>query len=232
MSQVVEMTLDELKEALPKKNRGAVSQDLLDEVNKAIAEPEFYRDYRDNLVSYTSVLQEGRFKIADYINAVKYVTARLMGKSGFEAYIKTFPDRYQALVNSGTPTNTIHAYASMYKKNQLVNLIYAQTVVPMYVLNMDMYQEALNTQRDLMLNAESEKVRSDAANSLLIHLKVPEVAKVELDINVKQDNSIAELRNATAALAQQCKEQMLAGNMSAKEVAEARIIQGECHEIV
>jgi hypothetical protein len=35
----------------------------------------------------------------------------------------------------------------------------AQTLVPSYVLNADLYQKALNTSAELMISAKSEKVR-------------------------------------------------------------------------
>ena len=60
-----------------------------------------------------------------------------------------------------------------YNKNKLVNLILEQSMIPSWVLNQDMYQKALNVQCELMLTANSEKV-SDAANSILTHLKPPQ----------------------------------------------------------
>lgn len=225
------MTLDELNAIMPKKVTGNAGVALLDEVNRAITDPHFYKEYRDNLVSYTSVLQEGRFKAEDYLAAVKYVTYRLMGKSGFESYIKTFPARYKQMIDNNTPTNTISAYASMYKNNKLVNLVYAQTMIPIYVLNMDLRQEALNTQAELMRSANSEKVRSDAAANILLHLKPPEVTKIELDVGVKGDSTLDSLREATAALVAQQRLQLNAGMVSAKQVAESQIIQGECVEV-
>jgi hypothetical protein len=88
----------------------------------------------------------------------------------------------------------------------------------------------LNVQAELMLTAKSEKVRSDAANSLLTHLKVPETKKIELDLGVKQDKGIDDLRAATLKLVQQQKEMMTIGSINAEDVANSSIIELDSEE--
>jgi hypothetical protein len=78
-----------------------------------------------------------------------------------------------------------------------------------------------------MVHANSEKVRSDAANSLLTHLKRPEVTKIELDVGLKEDKTITDLRQATMALAASQRAMIKSGMMNAKEVAHSQIIEGE-----
>ena len=84
-----------------------------------------------------------------------------------------------------------------------------------------------------MVTAKSETVRTDAANSLLTHLKMPEKQKVELEIGVKEDSSIATLRLATLELARQQRLSMEAGQMNAQEVAHSRlqVVDVEAKEI-
>ena len=83
-----------------------------------------------------------------------------------------------------------------------------------------------------MMNAKSEKVRCDAANSLLTQLKMPETQKVELDIGVKEDGSIAALRATTMELARQQRLMMESGAMNAQEIAHGKlIIDGEFQEV-
>ncbi|MFK5281968.1 hypothetical protein ACI3PL_20670, partial [Lacticaseibacillus paracasei] len=77
----------------------------------------------------------------------------------------------------------------------------------------------MNTQAELMRSANSEKVRSDAAANILLHLKPPEVTKIELDVGVKGDSTLDSLREATAALVAQQRLQLSAGMVSAKQVA-------------
>lgn len=226
------LTIDQFKAALPDKVKKSINQELIDQINTTLSEPEMYETYRENLMSYTKVMQEGKFKISEYINAVKYVSHKLMGCTNLDAYSKTFPDKIARFTAQQVASKDIASYVAAYNKSKLVNLIYEQTLIPSYVLNQDLYQKALNVQADLMVNAKSEKVKSDAANSLLTHLKPPEVKKVELDIGIKEDSSIAALRASTLELARQQRLAMEAGAMNAQEVAHSQlIIDTEAKEI-
>lgn len=226
------LTIDQFKTALPDKVKKSVNQELIDQINNTLSEPELYEAYRDNLLSYTRVMADGRFKIQNYIDAVKYVSHKLMGCSNIDAYTKTFPNKYQNFLAQGVAAKDIASYVTAYNKSKLVNLIFEQTLIPAYVLNQDLYQKALNTQAELMITAKSEKVRCDAANSLLTHLKMPETQKVELEIGVKEDSSIAALRATTLELARQQRLMMESGAMNAQEVAHGKlIIEGEAREV-
>ena len=229
----MQLTIDQFKQALPDKVKKSVSQELIDQVNTTLSEPELFEAYRDNLLSYTKVMADGRFKVQEYVNAVRYVSHKLMGSTNIDAYTKTFPDKYQRFVAQGVAAKDIASYVTAYNKSKLVNLIFEQTLIPSYVLNQDLYQKALNVQAELMVTANSEKVRTDAANSLLTHLKMPEKQKVELEIGVKEDSSIAALRLATLELARQQRLSMEAGQMNAQEVAHSRlqVVDVEAKEI-
>lgn len=226
------LTVEQFQLALPEKVKKSVHQGLIDQVNKTLAEPELYEIYRDNLLSYAKVMQDGRFKVDEYVNAVKYVSHKLMGATNIEAYSKTFPDRITKHTANGTSAKDIASYVTAYNKSKLVNLIFEQSIIPTWVLNQDMFQKALNVQFGIMNDEDvSAKVRVEAANSLLTHLKPPEVKKVELDIGVKEDSSIAELRKATLALARQQQEAIAAGAVTARETAHARIIDVSAVEV-
>lgn len=221
------LTVEQFKDALPDKVKKSVSIELIDRVNKVLADPDMYEVYRENLVGYTSVMKDGKFKIDNYVDAVKYVSHKLMGCTNIDAYSKTFPDKIARFNAQGVSGKDIASYVTAYNKSKLVNLIFEQTLVPHYVLNQDLYQRALNVQAELMVNANSEKVRSDAANSLLTHLKMPETQKVQLDVAVSEDGSIGALRAATLALAEQQRQMIQSGQANAQEVAHSRVIEGE-----
>jgi len=223
-----DLTLEQFRDVLPKQVRGAVSDELIDSVNLAIANSELRENFRDNLLSYTSVMKDGKFKIESYINAVKYVSLKLLGSSNVDAYLKTFPDKHQWFIAQNTSSKDISAYVAAYNKTKLVNLIFAQTLVPFHVLNADLYQKALNVQVALMTDEDvSPKVRSDAANSVLTHLKPPEVTKIELD--VKDDTSmLAGLRQTMIELAAMQHKNIELGISSAKDIAHSSlVIEGE-----
>lgn len=221
------LTKEQFQTALPDKVKKSVSDDLIDQVNNTLNDPDMFEVYRDNLLSYTRVMADGKFKIQNYLDAVKYVSFKLMGDSNIDAYIKTFPQKYARFQNNGTSAKDIASYVTAYNKSKLVNLILEQTLVPSYVLNADLYQKALNTQAELMTTARSEKVRSDAANSILTQLKMPETQKVELDIGVKEDSTIDALRETTMELVEQQRKMLASGAMNAKEVAGTTIVQDQ-----
>lgn len=227
------LTIEQFKQALPDKVKKSISQELIDQVNTTLSDPELYESYRENLLSYTKVMADGRFKVTSYVDAVKYVSHKLMGCTNIAAYIKTFPDKYQRFVAQGVVPSDIASYVTAYNKSKLVNLIFEQTLIPSYVLNQDLYQKALNVQADLMINSGSDKVKCDAANSLLTHLKMPETQKVQLEIAVKEDGSIAALRATTLELSRQQRLMMQAGAMTAQEVAHSKlIVDVEAKEVI
>ena len=219
------LTVDQFKQVLPEKFKKTVNQELVDQINQTLSDPLMYDTYRDNLLSYSQVMQDGRFKIVDYVQAVKYCSHKIMGASNTEAFIKTFPNRYQRFIDNGTSQKDIASYITSYNKNKLVNLILEQSLIPSWVLNQDLYQKAINVQAELMMTANSEKVRSDAANSLLNHLKPPEVQKVELDIGVKPNNMLEDLKNSLFDLAAQQQKVIEAGVVGLKDVREQRLKQ-------
>ena len=221
------LTIEQFQEALPEKMKKSVNKDIIDSINKTLSDPEMYEQYRDNLLSYTKVMQEGKFKISQYIDAVRYVSFKHMGMTNADAYAKTFPDKMLRFSSQGVSAKDIASYSTAYNKSKLVTLLFEQTLIPTHILNQDLFQKALNVQAELMISANSEKVRSDAANSLINALKPPETKKVQLDVGVREDHSIAALREATLALAAKQAQLLQAGATNAQQVAEAKIIQGE-----
>lgn len=221
------MVLDQesFKKVLPGQLKKTVNEELIKGVNKILADPMCGASFRENLFGYVNVLKEGKFKLESYVDAVKYVSYKLMGDTNIVAYTKAFPERYERMVKKGMCSKDINSMVTSYNKNKLVNLIYEQTLVPSYILNADLYQRALNTQADLMINAKSEKVRTDAANSILNHLKAPEKKTIELDIGIKQDSTLEDLRATTRELVEQQKKMLNTGYANAKQIADSKIIE-------
>jgi len=232
-----QLTIDQFQRVLPKQVKAKLTPEMIKNINGVISDPGIRDNYRDNLLSYTNVMQDGKYKIQSYIDAVRYVSHKLMGSSNVEAYTKTFPNRYQRVVTENKHLEPeaigkiLSSYVAAYNKTKLVVKVFEQTLVPSYILNADMYQNALNRQAYLMVHANSEKVQSDAANSVLTHLKVPEATKIELDIGLKQDKSIDMLRAATLELAKEQQAAIERGEMTAKDIAHSQIIQGEAVEV-
>jgi len=218
------LTEDQFKAALPAQVRGSVNSSLMKLINTTLSSSEAMESFRENLISYAAVMQDGRFKITHYINAVKYVSFKLLGSTNIAAYSKTFPDKIQRFKAEGVSDKDISSYAAAFNRSKLVNLIFAQTMVPTHVLNAPLFQQALNTQAELMMNSSSDKVRCDAANSLLTHLKPPETQKVELELGAKTDKTLDILRASTMELVKQQKELIASGARDAKSIAAGGLI--------
>lgn len=215
------LTLAEVKENLPVSNRNNITQEMVNQLNALSKDPEEARYIRENFVSFSKVLQEGKFKVGDYVRAVMYVSYKVMGKSNLEAYKATFPERYQSMVDSKKETKDIASMVTAYNKGILVTKVMERAIVPSWILNQDMFQSALQTQYELMTDVDvSDKVRCDAANSILTHLKKPEEHKSELKIDIALNDGMAALE---ASLIQLSKNQLNLiehdPNVSAKDIA-------------
>lgn len=218
------ITKQEIEMALPPRLKNSVSQSLVNTLN-SISDPIVAEEIRNNFLSYTGVLKDGKFKTTDYLNAVKYVTHKLLGRTNLEAYALTFPKRYADLVANGTSKKDISSYVAAYNKGKLVNMILEQTLVPTWVLNQDIYQKAINTQAELMTTANSEMVRMQAANSILQHLAKPKEAGPLVNIDMRESSGMNELKDALQRLAQQ-QQDLIKSGVETKEIAGQRIIEG------
>lgn len=221
------LTIEQFQEALPEKMKKSVNKEIIDQINKTLSDPELYEQYRDNLLSYTRVMQDGKFKITQYLDAVRYVGFKLMGMTNQEAYSRAFPEKMARFMLQNVQAKDIASYVTAYNKSKLVTLLYEQTMIPTSILNQDLFQKALNVQAELMMTANSEKVRSDAANSLINALKPPETKKVELNVGMREDQSISSLREATLELVAQQKQMIQSGLVNAQQVAHSKVIEGE-----
>ena len=220
-----QLTIADLQTALPAQVKAKVTQELVNTFNSITSDDEFKEHYRNNLISDGSVMQDGRFTVDQYLNAVRYVSYKLMGDTNIKAYMRSFPTKYSKFKQQGVRDKDIASYVSAYNKSKLVNLIWEQSMIPTHVLNADMFQDALNIQMGIMTDTSvSPKVRSDAANSLLTHLKPPEKKKLEIEVSHKTSSVIDDLRRATQEHAKVLKDGIASGHTSVTDVAQADLI--------
>jgi len=197
------LTKEDVAAALPANLKTSATQELVDAINNVSTDPEVAEHVRDHFVTFANVLTEGKFKTSSYIDAIHYVTYKLMGYNNQEAYIRTFPMRYQNLVAAGTSSKDIAAYVSAYHKGKLVNLIMEKALIPVHVLYQDVYHKAIMVQTELMQNATSEKVRSDAANSILTHLAKPKETAPVVAIQINNNAEMDAMKTMMTDLAEQ-----------------------------
>ena len=80
------VTLAQVRNAVPAHLYASVTQELVDQLNNVAADPLIGSQIRENFLGYTKVMVEGRFKLDDYLHAVKYVSYKLLGYNNEEAW--------------------------------------------------------------------------------------------------------------------------------------------------
>lgn len=221
--------LTELKEALPKQHRNKITTAFVDDLNHMVKDPDFGELYSKNVITYTSVLQEGRFKLLDYFNATAFVSYKMLGMSSMNAYQKVFPDKVRDMIARNVSNKDLQAYASTYNKTKLVTLIYEQTLIPDHIMYASVRHRAIAAQANL-LNSSNEYVVQKAADSLMNHLKAPVDAKMTIDIGAKDSGVIADLANAMNLLSGRQRERIIDGSVEPKTIAHSEILSGDSDE--
>lgn len=216
-------TLEQVKNSVPAHMKTGVTQNLVDQLNNIAIDPIMAEDIRNNFISYSAIMKEGRFKVEEYLNAVTYVSYKIMGNTNEEAYSKTFPQRYGLLIAKGTTKKDIASYVHAYNKGKLVNMILEQTLVPSWVLNQDIHQRAINRLADLMQNAASEKVQAESAAALLTHLGKPKEGSFQINIGETENAGMKEMRELMREVAANQREAIQQGRMKTIDVAAQRI---------
>ena len=235
------MTVDELKMSVPKHVRSMVGQNVVDVFNSLESEegPEFAEHYKQNFVSMSSVMKGGQYAVSDYLDAVKFVAHKLLDNTDIDAYQMTFPHRYLRLLDKWADFgdeaeirgSKISPFVTAYKKGDLVTKVLEQSLVPSRILNAPMFQDALNIQMSIAMNARSEQVRSQAAESVMKYTMSPEAQKIELDIGIKGQDEIMALRTEMHRLASQQQITIESGTNTSLEIAEQRLLYEEAIDV-
>ncbi len=229
------ITKEELVEMASPTFKKRINDEYIAAINSALGQTDELEveKFKENIITYQKVMSEGKYKLNDYIYAVKYVGFKIMGMSNRESYKKTFPEKWERMLEKLRENGMledeilrsgISPYVHSYNNGKLVNEIYRQTMVPIYILNQNMIQQALNVQGELMLHAKSETVRQSAADSVMTHLKMPETIKMEVDIGVKEPDFIAELRKATIEHSRMQQDAIRGGLITSLDAAESKLM--------
>ena len=217
------LQLEAVKKLVPKAQRTLITQEFLDRVEASVSNEVIAEQFKQNFISYLNVLSKGKYKMDDYLSAVKYVSFKLLGYSNIDAYAATFPERYQRLKDE--EQTQIEAFVSMYNKGKLVMQIYEQTIVPTHVLNAPLHQDALNALADMLKDPSVRGMtKVKACEAILQHTKQPDIIKGELTIGIEQSDTINDLREVTENLADTYKRLLENKSMGLKDVIEAKII--------
>lgn len=217
------ITKEDLKVVMQPRFVNAIPDEAIDWINDLISDPDMGESYHENMVTYQSVLLEGRYKTESYLNAVKYCTHIVRGDTQKDSYAITFPNRLKEWDLQSKPAKERASIISGYHRTQLVQKILSQAMIPVWLTNQDTYQEAVNTQAELMRYSKSDMVRHLAAKNLLETLARPTEAKISIDINQKENVFMKELKDSVEDLVIAQKKAIESGAMSVKDIAESTI---------
>lgn len=221
-----DLTLEQVKQALPVNMKSCATTSLTAQINTLVADPLVGEHVRENFITYAIVLQEGKWGIDAYMNAIQYATYKMMGYTNKDAYFMTFPARQANFITSGTSGKDISAYVSQYHKGKLVNAILEKALIPVHVLYNDVYHDAIKHQAELMRTAHSEKVRCEAANSLLTHLSKPKDLSPVVAIQINNNAEMDAMQKMLVDLGSRQLE-LIAAGVPAHELASQRLIEAE-----
>lgn len=228
------LSVEGLQKIYPRKVNRETLEECVKMMNESIVgmDSVMREHYRDNLVGVIDVIKEGeRIKFADYVKAVKFCSFKMAGYTDTRAYSLTFPERIERMAREGISNANLYVYANSYAKNKVVVEIMAKLMVPTHIMYQDYFHMAVKTQVEIMTdNKVSPKVRSDAANSLMTHLKQPEIKQAELSINTNDSGIINQLSEALNNLSKGHKELLSQGRTTLKDISEAVIIEVEKDE--
>ena len=187
---MIEMiTLEELQAMMPRKKKKNITQTLVDMINAIEDKTGFEGEFTKKVVGYSNVLESGRYKLTDYVNAVEFVTYYLNGDGQAEAYMKTFPEKVKKRLMEGKSAYATGAPA-MYYSGQLVQSLMAQAQLGVRVRHYDKIDRMVETLFGLAISPDStDRIKMESADKLLNHLKEPEESKVEIEIGIKKDQS-------------------------------------------
>ena len=228
------LSVEGLQKIYPRKVNRETLEECVKMMNESIVgmDSVMREHYRDNLVGVIDVIKEGeRIKFADYVKAVKFCSYKMAGYTDTRAYSLTFPERIERMAREGISNANLYVYANSYAKNKVVIEIMAKLMVPTHIMYQDYFHMAVKTQVEIMTDDKvSPKVRSDAANSLMTHLKQPEIKQAELNISTSDSGVINQLSEALNNLSKGHKELLSQGRTTLKDISEAVIIEVEKDE--
>ncbi len=179
------LSLEVMQANLPKNYKKTITQDVVDEINNLVEDPDYGQEFKEAFTTYTTILNgKESFSLTQYVSAVKFYSLTAAGLPFVKAYVKIFPDRLQARLDRGQDIADMGGEASRYNGSDAVNKIRAQALVPLHLVNQGTTQLAINTLTTLMLSGRSEVARVSAATALLKELRPPEAQQVELQLGM------------------------------------------------
>ncbi len=183
-------TVDSFLKIFPKSIHKTITDEFVDKMNNIVDDEELRKVYYEQVITYAVVINDGRYKLIDYMNATKYTMHKMMGDNNLESYIKTFPDRHKRMIKAGKTEKDISSFVSIYNGNALVNAIMEKALIPAYIFGQDLNARAMAKVLELMDGANSEMVQLKAAQEILERTSIPQEYKIKTDVTINDGSSI------------------------------------------
>lgn len=217
------ITVEKLKSFLPKGTSFEVTQAIVDKINNTGNETGLMQEvFEEKVLSYLHLLNGKGRSLEKLVNALKYCSLKLIaGMTNEKAWAIVFPDKYDKLV---AERRFVGSHVSSYNGSDMVVEIDKLLMIPVAVEYAPMFHFGVKKLYDLAngigaraTDKVSATVQMMAATELVKITKMPEVAKVEVDVKVNQGSIIDEYEKAISMMAQ-AKLDNISGLTNHKEV--------------
>jgi hypothetical protein len=226
-----ELTLVTIQSQLAGSQKLLVDEGTVEEINRLATEPDYGPEFLESYLDHLNVLAESpRNNHTQYLAAIKFFSLVESGNSLTDAFIKVFPERYEARKaghpNPDSGKEIVRGDASRYNGSRLVSEVRRVATVPVQLIHRHLLHEAILHNAKLMVGARSEMVQQKAADTLIRELKPQEDSTLKIEVDDGSTSVIAELAAATEALAAQQYKAAHAG-VPMKQIASAKIFRSE-----
>jgi hypothetical protein len=226
-----ELSTEIVQSQLSSKQQLLVNDETMEEINHLVKDPDYGPEFLECYMDHLNVLQDSpKHNHTQYLQAVKFYSLVEAGNSLINAYIKVFPDRFEARKARGGGKDTMRGEASRYNSTRLVNEIRRIGAVPVQLIHRHLLHEAILVQATLMREGKSDFVRQKASETLIRELKPTEDHTINVKVNDGATSVIDELRKVTEELAAVEHKRVL-GGVPLQDIARSKIIEGRSEEI-
>lgn len=210
------LTVEKLKSFMPKGASAEVTQAIVDKINNTGNETGLLQEvFEEQILSYAGLVSGKGRTFEKLVNALKYCNLKLIpGMTNEKAWAITFPDKYGNLVSE---KRFVASHVSMYNSSEMVIEIDKMLMMPVAIQYAPMFHHSVKKLFDLSngfaANGKeaSAHVQLMAATELAKITKMPETAKVEVDVKVNQGSIIDEYEKAINMMANAKLDQIKSG---------------------
>lgn len=184
------ITVEKLKEFLPKGTRVKLNQQTVDLINKLIDESACHKGLmEERLMSHLHLIGPG-VGIKQVLNGVKFVTlATTPGMTQSKAYAMTFPDKAQEILERN---GDISSFASQYAATKIPTTIMQDVQIGPSITYAPLRHQCVQKYMELMNGKAADgpasaTVQLNATIALMEYIKVPEEMTINLNHDMSED---------------------------------------------